>query len=79
MVIFAICTLFYILVILFDLVPIFRTRKYRICLIYSIMILSAYISRVLIFIDIKVPSPNEAITNLYKPLMNAISQVIFFQ
>lgn len=59
-----ICTAFYIFLIIFELIPIYRNKEWKLFWIYSIILLITYIVSVAYSLDIKLPSPADPIKNL---------------
>lgn len=64
MVNFVMCSLFYILFIVFELIPIYKDKDKKLFWTYGIITISTYIVHVLLIVGIKIPSPADPIKNL---------------
>ena len=58
------CTFFYILLVVFELVGIFKSKDKKLIWIYSIILVITYAIHILFIIGIKIPSPAEPIKNI---------------
>ncbi len=58
------CTVSIALFIIFELVPIFREKKWKVFVTYIVLILISYINDICYFFDINVPSPHLLIDKL---------------
>lgn len=58
------CTLFYILLVVFELIQIYRSKNKKLFWIYSIILIITYIIHILFIIGVKVPTPAEPIKNI---------------
>ena len=56
-----ILTIFYILLIIFDLTPIYFKKQWKAFWLYSIMMAVSYIIQALLIFDVKVPTPADFI------------------
>jgi hypothetical protein len=63
------CSLVYLVFILFEVIPIIRNKKWKVLVIYMILITVAYTLTVLNDIGVKIPSPS-------KPIKSLITSVI---
>lgn len=70
MIIFTIFTIIYIIVILFDLKPIFKSKKYKVFWVYSAILVVSYILQTLLGFGISIPSPNIAIIDFFSIFIN---------
>ena len=61
MILFSMCTLFYIILVVFELIPIYKDKDKKLFWVYSLVLISTYIIHMLIIIGIKVPSPADPI------------------
>lgn len=58
------CSSIYIFFVFVDLIPIYRSGKYKLFSVYTLMLTVSYVIRVLISIGIKIPSPVEPIKEI---------------
>lgn len=70
MVMFVMCSFFYALIILFDLVPIYKQKDKKVFWIYLSIITFTYLIHIMIILNIDVPSPAEPIKNVIINIFN---------
>lgn len=51
------CSIIIVLFIIFDLIPIYRQKKWKVFWVYAILISFSYIIHILYAIGVKIPSP----------------------
>lgn len=61
MILFSMCTLFYIILVFFELIPIYRGKDKKLFWVYTMILILTYLIHMLIIIGIKVPSPADPI------------------
>lgn len=64
MILFAICTLFYIILVVFELVPIYKDKDKKLFWVYSVILALTYTIHMLIIIGVQIPSPAAPIKKL---------------
>lgn len=57
-------TVFYIILIILDLTPIYLKKHWKLFWIYLIMVTVSYIIQVLLILDVKLPSPVDPIERI---------------
>lgn len=60
----ALCTFFYIMLVVFELVQIYKDKDKKLFWIYSIILFITYIIHILFIIGIKIPTPSDPIKNI---------------
>lgn len=58
------CTLFYILLVVFELKQIYRSKDKKLFWIYSIILVITYTIHILYIIGVKIPTPAEPIKDI---------------
>ncbi len=58
------CTAVYILFVLIDVIPIIRSKQWKVLTIYSILIITSFTLSVLFELGVKLPSPSYPIKNI---------------
>lgn len=64
MALITIVTIFYSILIIFDLTPIYLNKQWKKFWIYSIMVAVSYVVQVLLILDIKLPTPADPIERM---------------
>lgn len=67
---FGMCSSFYILFIVFELLPILKDKDKKLFYTYGIIAMSTYIAHVMLIVGIKIPSPADPIKNLIISIFN---------
>lgn len=63
------CTMVYILFLCIDIIPILKNKEWKVFIIYSIIITTAYTCTVLTEMGVKIPSPSN-------PLKEMITSIV---
>jgi len=63
-VIIALCSIIFILFIIFELIPLYRKKKWKEFWVYTILISFSYIIQLLFDLGVKIPSPAVPIKKL---------------
>lgn len=53
----ALCSTVFIFFIVFDLIPIYREKKWKVFWVYTILLAFSYVIHILFTIGVKIPSP----------------------
>lgn len=64
MALITIVTIFYSILILFDLTPIYLKKQWKLFWIYSIMVVVSYMIQVLLILDVKLPTPADPLERM---------------
>lgn len=59
-------SIIYIIFIFCELIPIFQNKKIKVGLVYSTIMLSAFIFQIMQVLGEKIPSPSHGIKNLFE-------------
>lgn len=65
-------TIVFLLFIIFDLIPIFHKKKWKVFWVYTILISFSYVIHILLTIGVKIPSPAD-------PIKKLVSSIFGFQ
>lgn len=57
-------TIFYIILIIFDLTPIYLNKQWKVLGVYLTMLVVSYVIQVLLIFDVKVPTPADPIKRI---------------
>lgn len=66
---FAIFTFLYCVFIIFDLLPILKSKKYKVFWIYSIILTASYVIQICLVFEVAIPSPNVGIIKIINSLL----------
>lgn len=58
------CTIVYILFFIIDFIPLYKSEKSKVVVVYLILFISSYILQLLIKLNVDIPSPAEPIKKL---------------
>lgn len=70
MIMFGMCTAFYIAIVVFELLPMYKEKDKKLFWTYAIILIITYTIHLLVVIGIKLPSPADPIKNFITAVFN---------